>query len=191
MESQNITYKGKIINNQSIKANTGDKNVSMDENQNNPVFESLLAEGGENFFHYINWLGLAKDPNLMILSSIHHYYYDFNDLKGVKTIINLKKFNQINHIDAFLGNVFHVLPPKAMFVGCFMDNKIRSGIALPFYRSFRFLNRLINIIDSKTDRFMSRKDVIKLLESHDFRIVDMTEISNITYFCAENHKKSE
>jgi hypothetical protein len=36
---------------------------------------------------------------------------------------------------------------------------------------------------------MTRKDVIKLLESHDFRIVDMTEISNITFFCAESLKK--
>jgi hypothetical protein len=191
MEKPNITYKGEITNNQSIKADTRDKNVSMDENQNNPVFDSLLAEGGENFFHYINWLGLSKDPNLMILSSIHHYYYDFNDLKGVKTLINLKKLNQISHIDTFLNNVFHVLPPKAKFVGCFMDNKIRTGISLPFYRSFRLLNGLVNLIDSKTDRFMSRKNVIKLLESHDFRIVDITEINNITYFCAENHKKSE
>jgi hypothetical protein len=190
MEKQNIIYKGEIINNQSIKADTRDKSVSMDENQNNPVFDSLLAEGGENFFHYINWLGLAKDPNLMILSSIHHYYYDFNDLKGVKTLINLKRLNQINHIDTFLTNVLHVLPPKANFLGCFMDNKIRSGIYLPFYRSFRLLSGLINLIDPKTDRFMSRKDVIKLLESHDFSIVDITEINNITYFCAENHKKS-
>jgi hypothetical protein len=162
----------------------------MDDDQNNPVFESLLAEGGENFFHYINWLGLAKDPNLMILSSIHHYYYDFNDLKGVKTLINLKRFNQISHIDTFLNNVFRVLPSKANFVGCFKDNKIHSGIAVPFYQSFKFLNGLINMIDSKTERFMTRKDVIKLLESHDFRIVDMTEISSITYFCAESHKKS-
>jgi hypothetical protein len=190
MERPKITYKDEIINNQPIKVDIGDKNVSMDENKNNPVFENLLAEGGENFFHYINWLGLAKDPNLMILSSIHHYYYDFNDLKGVNTIINLKKLNQINHIDTFLSNVFHVLPPKAKFVGCFVDNKIHRGLSLPFYRSFRFLNGLINMMDSKTDRFMTRKDVIKHLESHEFRIVDMTEISNTTFFCAENHKKT-
>ena len=190
MEKPNVKYKSEIINNQSIKAGIGDKSDPMDENQNNPVFDSLLAEGGENFYHYITWLGLSKDPNLMILSSIHHYYYDFNDLKGVKTLINLKKLNQINHVDTFLNNVIRVLPPKAKFVGCFLDNKIRSGISVPFYRSFRFLNRLINMVDSKTDRFMSRKDVIRLLESHNFGIVDMTEISNITYFCAENQKKS-
>lgn len=190
MEKRNIISKSEIINNQSDKIVNGDKGISMTDNQNNPVFDSLLAEGGENFYHYINWLGLAKDPNLMILSSIHHYYYDFNDLKGVKTLINLKRFNQINHIDTFLSNVFRVLPSKANFIGCFKDNKIHSGIAVPFYQSFKFLNSLINIIDSKSERFLTRKDVIKLLESHDFGIIDMTEISSITYFCAENQKKS-
>jgi hypothetical protein len=190
MEKPNVTYKSEIVNYQSVKIDSEDKNVSMDDNQNNPVFDSLLAEGGENFYHYINWLGLGKDPNLMILSSIHHYYYDFNDLKGVKTLINLKKLNEISHIDTFLSNVFRVLPSKASFVGCFKDNKIRGGISVPFYQSFKFLNGLINMIDSKTDRFMTRKDVIKLLESHDFRIVDMTEISSITYFCSESHKES-
>jgi len=190
MERSNVKHINKIINHQSIKIGTGDQDISMTDNQNNPVFENLLAEGGENFYHYITWLGMAKDPNLMILSSIHHYYYDFNDLKGVKTLINLKRFNQINHIDTFLGNVFRVLPSKANFIGCFKDNKIHSGIAVPLYQSFKFLNNLINIFDSKSERFMTRKDVIRLLESHEFKVVDMTEISNITYFCAENHRKS-
>ena len=189
MEKPNVKYKSEIINYQPVKIDAGDKSVSMDDNQNNPVFENLLAEGGENFYHYINWLGLGKDPNLMVLSSIHHYYYDFNDLKGVKTLINLKKLNEINHIDTFLANVFRVLPSKANFVGCFKDNKIRGGISVPFYQSFKFLNGLINMVDSKTDRFMTRKDVIKLLESREFSIIDMTEISSITYFCAESKKK--
>ena len=190
MEKDAITYRTETDNNQRVNSSLVKDTTSMDENQNNPVFNNLAAEGGENFFHYINWLGLAKDPNLMVLSSIHHYYYDFNDLKGVKTLINLKQLNQISHIDGFLNNVFRVLPPKANFVGCFKDNKIHSGIAVPFYQSFKFLNGLINIIDSKTDKFMSRRDVIRLLENHSFRIVDMTEISNITFFCAENLKIS-
>ena len=189
MEKADVTYKNGMNDDQVVVAATGINTVSMDENENNPLFGKLVAEGGENFFHYINWLGLAKDPNLMILSSIHHYYYDFNEIKGVKTIVNLKQLNQINHIDNFLNNVFRVLPPKANFVGCFNDNKIHGGIAVPFYQSFKVLNSIVNLVNSKTDRFMARKDVIKLLESHNFSLVDMTEISKITYFCAENQKK--
>jgi hypothetical protein len=189
MERQTAIEKTEQMGSQSVNADTGESVILMDDYQNNPVFESLLAEGGENFYHYLNWLGLSKEQNLMILSSIHHYYYDFNDLKGVKILVNLKKLNQINHVDAFLNNVGRVLPDKARFIGCFLDNKIRGGIAVPFYMSFRWLSSLINLFDSKSDRFMSRKDVIKLLEAHNFGILDITEISNITYFRAENTKK--
>jgi hypothetical protein len=189
MGKTTIINKPETNNNQIIGSNVGERIISMEEEQNSAVFDSLLAEGGENFFHYISWLGLGKDPNLMILSSIHHYYYDFNELKGVRTLINLKPLNQINHIDNFLNNVYRVLPQKANFVGCFKDNKMHSGLAMPFYQSFRFLNSLINIIDAKSERFMSRKDVAKRLESHAFSLIDMTEISKVTYFCAQNHKK--
>ncbi|MFZ2338532.1 MAG: hypothetical protein WAW07_02280 [Bacteroidales bacterium] len=188
MERQNVTYKPDNISYQPVSAAMEGNVISSDENQNNPVFENLLAEGGENFYHYINWLGLGKDPNLMILSSIHHYYYDFNDLRGIKTLINIKKLNEINRLDTFLSNVYRVLPPKASFIGCFKDNKIHGGIGVPFYQSSRLLNGLINLIDSKTDKFMTRKDVIRLLESHDFALVDMTEISSITFFCTESRK---
>ncbi|MGI6339355.1 MAG: hypothetical protein ACOXZV_08275 [Bacteroidales bacterium] len=189
-EESSILKKANVLDNQRDISLHGTKTISTEKAETNPVLEGLAAEGGENFYHYINWLGLSKDPNLMILSSIHHYYYDFNDLKGVKTLINLKQLNQVNHLDSFLNNVYRVLPAKANFIGCFKDNKIRRGIAVPFYQSFRFLNGLINVIDSRTDRFMSRKYAIKLLESHKFRIVDMTEIGSLTYFCAQNAKKS-
>jgi hypothetical protein len=190
MEKVSVINKGEKNNIQAVKNNFKDKRVLKEEDKGNPVFDSLISEGGEDFFNYINWLGFSKDPNLMVLSSIHHYYYDFNELKGVRTLINIKQLNQINHIDSFLNNVFRVLPPKASFVGCFKDNKIRRGMAGPFYQSFKLLSSLINLIDSKTDRFLSRKYVIKLLESHEFRITDMTEIGDITYFCAQNNKKS-
>lgn len=190
MENTSIKNKTDINKNQIVKTNFDEKKLSFDRSQENPVFDTLVAEGGENFFHYIDWLGLAKDSNLMILSSLHHYYYDFNDLIGVKTLINLKALNQINHIDSFLNNIFRVLPPKANFVGSFKDNKINRGIATPLYQSFRFLNTLINILDAKTDKFMSRKNVIRLLEARGFRVVDMTEINGITYFYSQIYRKS-
>ncbi len=191
MEKVSVANKSEIDNIQSVKSEPGERKIVAEEEKLSPVTDSLISEGGEDFYNYINWLGFSNDPNLMVLSSIHHYYYDFNELKGVRTLVNIKQLNQINHIDSFLNNVFRVLPPKASFVGCFKDNKIRRGMAGPIYQSFKLLSNLINIIDSKTDRFLSRKYVIKLLESHNFRITDMTEIGDITYFCAQNNKKQD
>ena len=189
MESQNELYNPNTSNYQPVNTDMSPEEISKEEGQINPVFENLLAEGAENFYHYINWLGLGKDPNLMILSSIHHYYYDFNDLRGIKTLINIKKLNEINRLDTFLSNVYRVLPPKANFIGCFKDNKIRGGIGVPFYQSSRLLNNLFNLIDSRTDKFMTRKGVMRILDSHHFSMIDMTVISGITYFCTESKKK--
>lgn len=188
MGKSSIIQKDDINKDQIIKTGFA-KKIYFERVEKNPIYNTLVAEGGVNFFHYIDWLNLAKDPNLMILSSLHHYYYDFNELRGIKTLINVKTLNQINHIDNFLNNVFRVLPPKANFVGSFIDNKIRRGVATPIYQSFRLLNRLINILDAKTEKFVSRKKVLKLLDTHGFKVIDMTEIDGVTYFYSQISKK--
>lgn len=164
-------------------------NHVKDENPNtNPALENLVTEGGEDFYQYLNWMGLAKEPNLMVLSSMHHYYYDFDDLKGIKTLINLKKLNQIKHLDSFLHTVFRILPSNACFIGCFKESTNKTGIS--FYNSTRIFNGIRNIIDSRADRIMSKKEAKKLLEEHGFKIIDTTVINGLTYFCSKNKRRS-
>jgi hypothetical protein len=154
----------------------------------NPVYTNLAAEGDENFFHYLNWLGLSNEPNLLVLSSRHHYYYDYDDLKGVRVLVNLKNLNVIRHLDSFLHVVFRVLPPKASFIGCFIENK-RSGVkGFSLQGTNSIFNRFINFLDSKTERYLDRNDVKRILESHGFGIVDMTEIDGKIYFIRRNKR---
>ena len=187
MENISVLERTDVIND-FVKVNLNEKLLTYEPTRTNPVLENLLSEGGEDFFQYIHWLGLAKEPNLMVLSSMHHYYYDFNDLKGIKTLINLKRLNHIKHLDSFLHTVFRILPPKAFFVGCFKSNT-KNGSA-PFYQTGKFLNGLINIIDSRTDRNMSKNEVSLLMEAHGFKVTDITEINGMTYFCSWNIKRS-
>jgi hypothetical protein len=148
----------------------------------NPVISDLIAEGGENFFNYLEWHGLTNEDNMLVLSSRHHYYYDPNELKAITTIINVKKLNLIKHLDTFLHSIEHVLSPESNFIGCFSDWKTQkgAGITSRMYRGF------INFIDSRIDVDYDKKDVSKLLESHGFRVMDMTEINGLTYFRAQN-----
>ena len=44
----------------------------------------------------------------------------------------------------------------------------------------------INFLDAKIDVDFDKKDVLKLLESHGFKVMDMTEINGLTYFRAQN-----
>ena len=152
----------------------------------NPAIVNMIAEGGISIFSYLNKLGLAKEPDLMVLSSKHHYYYDENDLKNIKILVNLKKLNLIKHPNAFLDILNRILPPDANFIGCFTDSKSLK------INGSRLLNRFINILDSKTDRNLDRNEVTELLASHGFRIIDMTEIEDVTYFFAKPvEKKAE
>lgn len=156
----------------------------------NPVHDNLIMEGGGTFLEYLKWLDLADEPNLLVLSSRHHFFYDQNDMKGVKVLVNLKKLNQIKHLDSFLHILFRVLPSGANFIGCFSDNRNHKRNGIVFFRTNIFYKKFIDFLDYRTDRDMSRSEVTELLDSHGFRIIDMRDIDGMTYFNTRNQRKS-
>jgi len=151
-----------------------------------PAIVNMIAEDGNNFFRYIKHLGLSRENNLVVLSSRHHYFYDENEMKRVKTLVNLRKLNLIKYLDEFLYSLVQILPPDTKFIGCFSDN----GLSLPHRSSLihpiKSLRMKINLLELMGSRNLNRKKVTEILESFGFRIVDMTEIDGITYFCAQN-----
>jgi len=88
---------------------------SINTFENNPVRKALAYEGCDSFFSYIKWLGIAKDANPVILSSMHHYYYDTEEMKNVNTVISLKELNQVKQIKSFLHSIFH--NPMVLYLG--------------------------------------------------------------------------
>jgi len=146
----------------------------------------LAAEVDENFLSYLNWHGLANEDKLLILSSKLHYYYDFEELKEVTTLINLKKLNLVRHLDDFLNSLYDGLSPKTNFVGCFKDASIQMGVS----KTFRLYKRFLNFLDSKTDVEIDSKNFSRVLESHGFKVIDMTVINGLTYFRTQNHRRA-
>ncbi|MFZ0282580.1 MAG: hypothetical protein WAL29_13090 [Bacteroidales bacterium] len=150
-----------------------------------PVYENIITEGGEDFFKYLTWIGLAKEPEMMVLSSIHHYHYDHSDLRGIKVLINLKKLNQIRHLDGFLHTLSKIMPAKACLSGYFM----RSHHGTNTYGHYvKVLRELLSLMDPGKEKNLPQKNVEKLLEKNHFTILDMTEINGITYFWAQNSR---
>jgi hypothetical protein len=200
MRNRITTRETDIIINQKINRFAKPGRTSIDLNENNPVSEILMAEVCEDFVNYIEWLGLAKDPNLIVLSSLHYYYYDAEDMENVKTILNLKELNQIDQIKSFLDLIFHIIPYKSNFIGCFIDNKKQNGFALRNNSSgdhskrnsedidngilsrIPFFNMLFNMMDAKTNKYLSGRSVTLMLEDHGFKVLDMTELNGLTYF---------
>jgi hypothetical protein len=169
------------------RANFSENAISFEKSRTNPVLESILSEGGDDFFRYLNWIGLAKEPNLMVLSSMHHYYYDHNDLMGIKTLINLKKLNQVKHLESFLHILFRILPSKAYFVGCFKSSSHSGGISLS--RPDKFFNGILNMFDARTERSLSKKSLAKTLEENNFKVIDISDINGMSYFWAQSVNK--
>ena len=165
-----------------VRKNFNGSKTSAKITRTSPVMDDLIAEGGENFFHYLSGLGLADETNMMVLSSKHHYYYDNSELEGVTTLVNLKKLNLIKHLDSFLGTVCDVLSPETNFIGCFSDSETEKENGL----TSRMYKRFINFLDSRVDNRIDKNDVSRLLESRGHKVIDMTEINGLTYFRTQN-----
>jgi hypothetical protein len=151
----------------------------------NPLIVNIIAEAGENFFRYLKNIGLAKEPNLIVLSSKHHYYCDEDELKRVRTLINLKKLNLIKHLDVFLFTLFHVLPHEVNFIGCFSDSRTMNPGLLSSCRPSRLISKLVNLFESDKNQDMDKNKVTEILNRNGFIIVNMTEINGLTYFCSQ------
>lgn len=121
----------------------------------------------------------------MSLSSTHYYYYDFNDLKNVKTLVNLNKLNNIKSLGSFLQTVVRILPQKANFIGYFKNDTGNRSV-FSIYQSAKLFNGLVNYFDSKTEMSLTKKDVSRLLEEHKLKVVDITDINGMSYFCSQN-----
>lgn len=147
---------------------------------------NLISEGGMTFYRYLSSLGMAKESNLVVLSSKHHYYYDEHDLKNVRILVNLKKLNFIKHLDMFLNTLVRILPPETNFVGYFSDSNYSGSSRSGMNRMVRFVNRINNHFATRTDYLMNREDVTELLERNGFKTVDMREINGHVYFTSMN-----
>jgi hypothetical protein len=166
----------------------------------NPVFVKLAEEKHEGFFDYLEGLGLADDPNMVILSAIHHFYYDSDELKDVKTVVNLKQLNNMKQVKDFLNSVSLILPEEGHFIGSFKDSGKANNNRTAFESSYSleprvssrnpFLNRLFSIFNSRVARHLTSQSASVLLEDAVLKVVDMKEVDGLTYFCTRKIKAS-
>ncbi len=150
-----------------------------------PVLENIRTLAGTDFFQYLRFLQIEKEQNMMALSSTHHYYYDFDDMKGIKTLVNLKKLNSIKSLGTFFQTVVRILPQEAIFIGYFKNDTGNRSV-FSFFQTTRLFNGIVNYLDSKTDISLTKDHVSRILEENNLQLIDITDINGMTYFCSRN-----
>ena len=196
-----------IIKNQTIK-DTSPRNRSSRESHLNRLFDELTDAARENLIDYLDRMGLINEADLLVIPSTHHYFYDAEDMKGIKTVVNLRQLNHVREVREFLRNIVDLLPVKSNFVGCFVDNKVQNGFSdkysnLPREISEKteawengiesripFINRMYSFIDSRTNRYLTKRAATHLLEECGLQIIGMTELNGLTYFWTQKIKPS-
>jgi hypothetical protein len=154
----------------------------------------------EDFINYLASVGIGVESGLLVLPHRNHYFYDFEELKRVQTIVNLMKLNHVRELRGFVRKLSELLHYQANFIGCFVDNKTQNRFSFKYNNlseklseipesyeigiesRIPFVNRIYNLMDAKTDRSLTRKTVTNLLNEFGFKVVLMKEHHGVTYF---------
>ena len=169
-------------------------------------FRDLSAMAREDFLNYLEEQGIVDASGMLVIPGTRHFFYDAEDLKRVKTVVNLKQLNHIREMKEFVRSISSLLPIKSNFVGCFVDNRTQNGFSdkysnLPGNYSDKseayengiespipFINRMYSFIDSRTNRYLTRRSVTNLLEECGLEVIGMTEMNGLTYFYTQKKK---
>ena len=85
-----------------------------------------------------------------------------------------------------MQTIVRILPKKANFIGYFKNDTGNRSV-FSFYQSAKLLNGLVNYFDFKTEISLTKKYVSRLLEEHKLKVVDITDINGMSYFCSRNY----
>ena len=170
------------------------------------LFDELDLEVRQSLIDYLDRMNLIKESGMLVIPSSRHYFYDAEDMKGIRTVITLRQLNHIREVKDFLKQITGLLPMNSNFIGCFSDNRTQNAFAdnsgnLPKQMSEKaeayengiesripFINRMYSFIDSRTNRYLTRRSVTNLLKEAGLELVGMTEINGLTYFHTQKSK---
>ena len=188
-----------IINDQSTNK-TGSKRLSLKDSGLMHIFNELDIDVRQNLITYLDSMGLVTETGVLVIPSTRHYFYDEEDMKGIRTVITLKPLNHIREMKDFLKQMISLLPLKSDFIGCFVDNRTQNGYSDKDGNGSKhepdkdevfengiesripFINRMYSFIDSKTNRYLTKRSVANLLEEVGLELVSMSEMKGMTYF---------
>lgn len=183
--------------------------ISSKQRTESTKFQLITREAGEHVFEYFSEHLNVNDKNVSLISTTTPFNIE-NLPSGLRTIINLKKVNDMRYINKFFEAVNQKLPDAGMFMGCVETSKQRYkriGNKFPTFikqlvimvdfilnrilpKLSTFKNLYFNITSGEK-RTISKAEVLGRLVSCGFEIIEYTAINNLTYFVVMKTKKPE
>lgn len=140
------------------------------------MYITLLNDGCEDLYTYINWMNLSECCNAVVLPATTYPYHIPEDMSDTEILVNLKPLNLIEDLGSFLSSVLSLLPESSYFTGFLEDCGDKSLIK----------------------GSLTKESLKSLLESTGFLVLDITGLNEKTFFyvqkqpiCRENRNLVE
>lgn len=169
----------------------------------------LISESGQDVFEYFSEHINPDAENVSLISTTTSFNVT-NLQPGTRTVVNLKKVNDMRYINKFFEAVNEKLPDAGMFLGCVETSSqrykrigqkfpsiIRQLVVMIDFILNRILPRLSNMknlyfnITGGNRRTLSKAEVLGRLVSCGFDIIEYKEINNLTYFVVMKTREPE
>ena len=161
----------------------------------------IIREAGKNVYNYLSEHCYINESNVGLISTTTPLNIENLQIKNIRTIINLKKVNDMRYINKFFETVNKKLPEAGIFMGCAETNKQRyKRISAKFSH---FIGKIAIILDFILTRIilklpcikyiyfsltqgrgqmLSKAEVLGRLIRCGFEIIEFKEINDLTYF---------
>ncbi len=170
--------------------------------------ELIAKEQGEEVVEFITKHADIQSENTYVLKTIDSFNIEAIENANCNAIINLQKINDIRGINAFLKETNLKLPEDGIFIGCVETNLQRQMRILrkfPFmiariYFLFDFVfkrvfpkliltRKLYFFVTAGRNRVLPKAEALGKLVFSGFKIKEVQEIKNLTYFvCTKTNK---
>ena len=170
--------------------------------------ELLIKEQGTEAVEFILKHADVQLENVHVLKTLDVFNIEAIDDEHCTAIVNLQKINDIRGINAFLKATNLKLPEGAIFIGCVETNLQRQKRILnkyPFiiariYFLFDFVFKrvfpkffltrwLYFFITAGRNRVLPKAEILGKVVFSGFKIVEVEEIKNLTYFVCKKTNK--
>lgn len=136
----------------------------------------FLKKENKDFYKYIDTFNYIN--KILILPYKNHFFFTSDEVQNYKIILNLKELNYIKNLNTFLSSL-QCISSNSVFCGCFKNNKSKS------HKYVKFLISILHIFDYNMERLLSEREINSFFNTYKFKIFNVTEINNLTYFCAK------